>query len=77
MAQADAAIAAFEKYQQARSRTPSTAGSDVEELINRAKAKKAVLEANAAAAQPAAAPSSSAPAAAGSATPAPAASGAQ
>jgi len=69
MGQADAAIEQFEKFQAARTRAPSGSGSDVEELINRAKAKKAVIEANAAAAQPAAAPSGAAPAA-GSAAPA-------
>jgi tetratricopeptide (TPR) repeat protein len=66
--QADQAIAAFEKYQAARARGSTGPGSDVEELILRAKAKKALIESNAAAATPAAGPS-------GSATPPAAASG--
>ena len=61
--QADYAIAAFEKYQTARTRGATGPGSDVEELILRAKAKKALIESNAAAAQPAPGPSGSAPAA--------------
>ena len=70
-AQADAAVAALEKYQQGKTRGATGPGSDVEELINRAKAKKAMIEANAAAAQPApgpSAPASAAPVAAPSAT---------
>jgi Tfp pilus assembly protein PilF len=73
-AQADAAVAAFEKFQQARARGLTGPGSDVEELILRAKAKKAMIEANAAAAQPApgpSAPGSAAPPPAGSAAPTP------
>jgi Tfp pilus assembly protein PilF len=60
MQQADAAIAEFEKYQTARVRGTTGPGGDVEELINRAKAKKAMIDANAAAAQPAPGPSAGA-----------------
>ncbi|MBI5531467.1 MAG: tetratricopeptide repeat protein [Deltaproteobacteria bacterium] len=66
--QTDLAIAAFEKYQAARTRGATGPGSDVEELILRAKAKKALIESNAAAATPAPGPS-------GSSTPPAAASG--
>ena len=71
--QAEAAIQAFEKYKTQRSRTSTNEGSDVEQLITQAKAKKAILEANASAGAPAtpasgsAAPKSSAPASTGSA----------
>jgi Tfp pilus assembly protein PilF len=68
--QVDAAIAALEKYKELRGRSAAPAGSDAEQLITRAKAKKAMLEAEAKAGKPAAAPSSS-----GSAAPAPKTSG--
>lgn len=59
VAQADAAIAEFEKYQQMRGRGAAGQGSDTEELINRAKARKGVAEANAAPSQPAPGPAGS------------------
>ena len=57
--QVDAAIAALEKYKELRGRSSAAAGSDAEQLITRAKAKKAMLEAEAKAGTPAAAPASS------------------
>ncbi len=67
VAQADAAIQAFEKYKDQRPRTSTTEGGDVEQLLTQAKAKKGALEANATAATPAAAVSSGSPAAAAAA----------
>jgi Tfp pilus assembly protein PilF len=73
--QADAAISELEKFQQMRTRGTNSQGSDVEELITRAKAKKAAVEASAAANQPASAPGSASGAASGAVS-APGASGA-
>lgn len=46
--QVDAALTAFEKYKELRGRSSDPKGSDVEQLIIRAKAKKAMLEAESA-----------------------------
>ena len=59
--QVDAALSAFDKYKELRGRSSEPKGSDVEQLIIRAKAKKAMLEAESAP-PPAAAPASAAPA---------------
>lgn len=67
--QAEAALQEFEKYKAQRNKNATTEGGDVEQLINQAKAKKALMEANAAAGTPAT-PPPSASAAARSASPA-------
>lgn len=64
--QVDAAIKELEKYKELRGRSTDPRGSDVEQLILRAKAKKAVVESESA--PPAATPA--APAGSGSAAPA-------
>ena len=66
--QVDAAISALDKYKELRGRSVDPRGGDVEQLIIRAKAKKAMLEAESNQPPPAAAP-------AGSGASAPAASG--
>lgn len=73
MQQVNAALASLEKYKELRGRSVSTQGSDFEQLILRARAKKAMIEAEAKAAQPAQVPpaaGSAAPRASGSAAPA-------
>jgi hypothetical protein len=41
----DLAIAEFEKYKELRSRAPGSGPDDTEELITRAKSKRALIEA--------------------------------
>ena len=62
---ADKAIQHFEKYKSMKSR--SEGADDTEELINRAKAKKALIDAKAAEAAAASAPADAAPAGEGDA----------
>ena len=80
MQQVNAAIHSLERYKELRGRAVSSQGSDVEQLLLRARAKKAMLEAEAKASQTAAVqPASNAnnqPAAKDSTTPQPTAPGA-
>ncbi|HPB99121.1 MAG TPA: tetratricopeptide repeat protein, partial [Polyangiaceae bacterium] len=61
--QVDAAIASFEKYKELRGRSVDPRGSDVEQLIIRAKAKKAMVEAESKQPSGPASPTSATPAA--------------
>ncbi len=63
--QVEAALASLGKYKELRGRSNDPRGSDVDQLITRAKAKKAMLEAEAAPPPPAPAESAAVPAASG------------